>query len=175
MSPLTGGCHLGAVPRYLYSSSAIFHSRWTRTHDPFLTFRHDWGNPGTNKYDYLEPAHKWLFNEVMIETFVKRQVIYYMKLWVGGKLIWKNHSDESWRFIYQNRPSKSVKICTYILIIPSKNCGLCTLVCRIDVHERLLILSKKFPLHGLIWVCTFIDSEKKIPPTRLFRSNQNLK
>ena len=50
-----------------------------------------------------------------------------------------------------------------------------TLVCRIDVHARLLILSKNSPLHGLIWVCTFIDSEKKIPPARLFGSNQNLK
>jgi hypothetical protein len=48
-------------------------------------------------------------------------------------------------------------------------------VCRIDVHVRLLILNKNSPLHGLIWVCTFIDSEKKIPPARLFGSNQNLK
>ena len=37
-----------------------------------------------------------------------------------------------------------------------------TLVCRIDVHARLLILRKKFPLHGLIWPCTFIAFEKKI-------------
>ena len=40
---------------------------------------------------------------------------------------------------------------------------LSTLVCRIDVHARLLILRKKFPLHGLIWPCTFIVFEKKIP------------
>ena len=45
---------------------------------------------------------------------------------------------------------------------------LSTLVCRIDVHARLLILRKKSPLHGLIWVCTFIDFEKKFPPARLF-------
>ena len=38
-----------------------------------------------------------------------------------------------------------------------------TLVYRIDVHARLLILSKKSPLHGLILVCTFIDFEKKFP------------
>ena len=30
-----------------------------------------------------------------------------------------------------------------------------TLVCRIDVHARLLILRKKYPMHGLILVCTF--------------------
>ena len=45
---------------------------------------------------------------------------------------------------------------------------LCTLVYRIDVHARLLILRKKSPLHGLILVCTFIDFEKKLPPARLF-------
>ena len=39
-----------------------------------------------------------------------------------------------------------------------------TLVCRIDVHARLLILSKNSPLHGLILICTFIDFEKKNPP-----------
>ena len=44
----------------------------------------------------------------------------------------------------------------------------CTLVCRIDVHARLLILRKKSPLYGLILVCTFIDFEKKFPPARLF-------
>ena len=38
-----------------------------------------------------------------------------------------------------------------------------TLVYRIDVHARLLILRKNFPLHGLILVCTFNDFEKKIP------------
>ena len=43
-----------------------------------------------------------------------------------------------------------------------------TLVYRIDVHARLLILRKKSPLHGLILVCTFIDFEKKFPPVRLF-------
>lgn len=31
-----------------------------------------------------------------------------MKLWVGGKQIWKNDSDEAWRFMYHNLPSKSV-------------------------------------------------------------------
>ena len=46
--------------------------------------------------------------------------------------------------------------------------GLSTLVYRIDVHARLLILRKKIPLHGLILVCTFIDFEKKFPPARLF-------
>ena len=45
---------------------------------------------------------------------------------------------------------------------------LCTLVYRIDVHARLLILRKKSPLYGLILVCTFIDFEKKFPPARLF-------
>ena len=45
---------------------------------------------------------------------------------------------------------------------------LSTLVCWIDVHAHLLILRKNFPLHGLIWVCTFIDFEKKFPPARLF-------
>jgi hypothetical protein len=43
-----------------------------------------------------------------------------------------------------------------------------TLVYRIDVHARLLILRKNYPLHGLILVCTFIDFEKKLPPARLF-------
>ena len=43
-----------------------------------------------------------------------------------------------------------------------------TLVYRIDVHARLLILRKKFPLYGLILVCTFIDFEEKFPPARLF-------
>ena len=43
-----------------------------------------------------------------------------------------------------------------------------TLVYRIDVHARLLILRKKSTLHGLILVCTFIDFEKKFPPARLF-------
>ena len=43
-----------------------------------------------------------------------------------------------------------------------------TLVYRIDVHARLLILRKNFPLHSLILVCTFIDFEKKFPPARLF-------
>ena len=43
-----------------------------------------------------------------------------------------------------------------------------TLVCRIDVHTRLLILRKKSTLHGLILVCTFIDFEKKFPPAHLF-------
>ena len=36
---------------------------------------------------------------------------------------------------------------------------------------RLLILRKKSPLHGLIWVCTFIDFEKKFLPARLFGSH----
>ena len=43
-----------------------------------------------------------------------------------------------------------------------------TLVYRIVVHARLLILRKKSTLHGLIWVCTFIDFEKTFPPARLF-------
>ena len=43
-----------------------------------------------------------------------------------------------------------------------------TLVYRIDVHARLLILRKNSPLHGLILVCTFIDFEKKFFPARLF-------
>ena len=43
-----------------------------------------------------------------------------------------------------------------------------TLVCRIDVHTRLLILRKKFPLYDLIWDCTFIDFEKNFPPAHLF-------
>ena len=46
-----------------------------------------------------------------------------------------------------------------------------TLVCRIEAHARLLILRKKSPLHGLISVCTFIDFEKKFPPTCLFGSH----
>ena len=45
---------------------------------------------------------------------------------------------------------------------------LSTLLCRIDVHARLLILREKSPLYGLIWVCTFIDFEKISPPARLF-------
>ena len=40
---------------------------------------------------------------------------------------------------------------------------LSTLVYRIDVHARLLILRKNSPLHCLIWVCTFIDFEKNSP------------
>ena len=34
-----------------------------------------------------------------------------------------------------------------------------------------IILRKNSPLHGLIWVCTFIDFEKKNPPARLFGSH----
>ena len=46
-----------------------------------------------------------------------------------------------------------------------------TLVCRIDVHARLLILSKNSPLHGLIQICMFIDFEKKkIPHSRLLHT-----
>ena len=45
-----------------------------------------------------------------------------------------------------------------------------TLVYRIDVHARLLILRKKSPLHGFILVCTFIDFEKKFPPCTSFPS-----
>ena len=44
-----------------------------------------------------------------------------------------------------------------------------TLVCQIDVHARLLILKKKSPLHGLIWVCTFNVFLGTFPPARLFR------
>ena len=44
----------------------------------------------------------------------------------------------------------------------------CTLVYRIDVHARLLILRKKSTLYGLILDCTFIDFEEKFPPARLF-------
>ena len=39
----------------------------------------------------------------------------------------------------------------------------CTLVCRIDVHERLLILRKNSLLHVPILVGTFIVFKKKIP------------
>ena len=46
--------------------------------------------------------------------------------------------------------------------------GYGTLVYRIDVHARLLILNKKSPLHGLILVCTFINFENFYPPARLF-------
>ena len=38
-----------------------------------------------------------------------------------------------------------------------------TLVYRIEVHARSLILRTNSPLHGLILVCTFIDFEKKFP------------
>ena len=50
-----------------------------------------------------------------------------------------------------------------VLCISLESNQLSTLVYRIDVHARLLILRKKFPLHGLIWPCTFIVFEKKIP------------
>ena len=43
-----------------------------------------------------------------------------------------------------------------------------TLVYRIDVHARLLILRKKSTLYGLILVCTFINFEKTFLPARLF-------
>ena len=55
-----------------------------------------------------------------------------------------------------------------VLCISLESNQLSTLVYRIDVHARLLILRKKSPLHGLILVCTFIDFEKKFPPARLF-------
>ena len=45
-----------------------------------------------------------------------------------------------------------------------------TLVYRIDVHARLLILTKKSPLHGLILVCMIIDFEEKFPPARLLHT-----
>ena len=43
-----------------------------------------------------------------------------------------------------------------------------TLVYRIDMHARFINFERKFPLHGLILVCTFIDFEKIFPPARLF-------
>ena len=43
-----------------------------------------------------------------------------------------------------------------------------TLVCRIDVHARLLTLRKNSPLHGPILICTFIDFEKIFTPAHLF-------
>ena len=43
-----------------------------------------------------------------------------------------------------------------------------TLLYLIDVHARLLILIKNFPLHSLILVCMFIGFEKKFPPAHLF-------
>ena len=46
---------------------------------------------------------------------------------------------------------------------PNNSVVLITLVYRIEVHARLLILRKKSPLHGPILVCTFIVFEKKIP------------
>ena len=41
-----------------------------------------------------------------------------------------------------------------------------TLVYRIDVHARLLILRKKSLLYDLILVCTFINSEEQYPQVR---------
>ena len=43
-----------------------------------------------------------------------------------------------------------------------------SLVYRIEVHARLLILRKKSTLQSLILVCTFIDFEKTFPPARIF-------
>ena len=37
------------------------------------------------------------------------------------------------------------------------------------MHERLLNLRKNYPLYGLIWVCTFIDFDKKNPPCMFIR------
>ena len=51
---------------------------------------------------------------------------------------------------------------------------LCTLVYRIVVHARLLILRKKSTLHGLIWVCTFIYFKKNFLPARLFHPTRLL-
>ena len=39
-----------------------------------------------------------------------------------------------------------------------------TLIYRIEVHARLLILIRNSPLHGLILVCTFINFEEFQPP-----------
>ena len=51
-----------------------------------------------------------------------------------------------------------------------------TLVYRIDVHARLLILRKNSPLHGLILVCTFIDFEEIFPLQIRYdlRNNSNI-
>ena len=49
--------------------------------------------------------------------------------------------------------------------------GIHSLVYRIEVHARLLILRKKSYLHWLILVCKFIDFEKKFPPAHLFGSH----
>ena len=56
----------------------------------------------------------------------------------------------------------------YSISLAPSGTNVSTLVYRIDVHAHLLILRKKSPLHSLIWVCTFIDFEKKFPPARLF-------
>ena len=49
-----------------------------------------------------------------------------------------------------------------------KHTCLLHIVYRIEVHARLLILSKKSTLHGLILGCTFIDFKKTVPLARLF-------
>ena len=45
-----------------------------------------------------------------------------------------------------------------------------TLVYRIEADAQFLILRKKYTLHDLILVCTFIDFEKTFPPAHLLVS-----
>ena len=88
-----------------------------------------------------------------------------------GQLLLCNGWDLGWTptVISQQHRLYISLICYYYILLYSGPSQLPhTLVYRIDVHARLLILRKKSPLHGLILVCTFIDFEKKFPPARLF-------
>ena len=69
-------------------------------------------------------------------------------------------------FNWHNQIFNAKLICRYIIsrgIQEQTKKRIGTLVYQIDVHARLLILRKKFSLHGLILVCMIIVFEKKIP------------
>ena len=71
-------------------------------------------------------------------------------------------------FLYIGREptSQKLQLQTFIDLLPTTY--LLTLVCRIDVLARLLILRKNSPFHGFIQICMFIDFEKKKSPIHVY-------
>ena len=87
-----------------------------------------------------------------------------LRITMGLKLRPSRYSLFLWAFVLALVGRMTAATFAFLFVV----LFLCTLVYRIDVHARLLILRKKSPLYGLISVCTFIYFEKKLPPARLF-------
>ena len=85
-------------------------------------------------FDQFSAIYMNIFHKTETQTAI-------LRCWMGLYLNWFKSYDTKCKCIFLD---------------------LATLVCRIDVHARLLILRKNSPLHGLILVCTFIVFEKKI-------------